>query len=444
METRHAAQFTWGHQTIPFLPECGANCPWLYVDLFISSQFIVHLVSRTNERLASISSALTNPEEMSLFIWLRFYMGIVDMPQLKMYWEKDGMFGNKFIRRKISRDRFLMIQRSLSFDLDILEQFIIRSCQVYWIPAQRVDLDEAIAPFRGRYQWRVRIIGKPKTTGLKYFTLTDEEHFIYAFRRYAGQHMSVAETVAEFLQKLPHSGHILYADKWFGGLESANAALSRGHHCTFSCMKTRPAQLWTRLHDQLRDSDLAVERIIDPQITVMTWVDRGKGQPKKVNLLSSRYGVEEASLMVTPKDDGEQLPKLVADYRTGKSFGDVANASIAEYSFRRRQRKWPQAGLTFLLHAAMHNAWVLYKNHTGSTDELLDFERSCLNHKLPLPENQRHSSPIHLVARSSLRRYCVHCYAQTQIRSTTPYICQTCDVALHPDCFVNYHEENFP
>ena len=140
------------------------------------------------------------------------------------------------------------------------------SCRANWSPAQRVDLDEAIAPFRGRYRWRVRIIGKPKTPGLKYFTLTDEQHFIYAFRRYAGQRMSVVETVVEFLEKLPHTGHILYADKWFGGLDTANAALSRGHRFTLSCKKTRPTQLWTRLHARLRGSDLATEATDDPRV----------------------------------------------------------------------------------------------------------------------------------------------------------------------------------
>jgi Transposase IS4 len=440
METRHATLFAWGAQSIPFPTVRGAECPWLYVDLFVSPAFINHLVTRTNERLDERSSALTSAEEMTTFLWLRDYMGIVTMPRLKMFWEKDGMFGKKFVRRRMSRDRFVEIQRALSFDLGTLEELILTSCRSYWSPAQRVDLDEAIAPFRGRYRFRVRIIGKPKTTGLKIFTLTDEEHFIYAFRRYAGQQMSVPQTVAEFASKLPHAGHVFYADKWFGGLDSANEVLSRGHRFTFSCNKRRPTALWSHLHSQLHHSDLAVEQTDDPRVLGMVWVDRAKAQPKKVNLLSSRYGIEEASRMIAADDDNEQLPSLVADYRTGKSFGDVANASIAEYSFHHRQRKWTHAGLTFLLHAAMHNAWVLCKNHTGSTDELLDFERRCLQFKLPASPSQPAPFRFHLVARAPTTRNCARCYAVSGHMSHTPYICQTCDVPLHPDCFVDYHK----
>lgn len=440
METRHAAQFAWGAQNIPFLSARGADCPWLYVDLFISPQFINHLVSRTNERLDSLSAALTNPVEMSLFLWLRYYMGIVDMPRLKMYWEKDGMFGKKFVRRKISRDRFLEIQRSLSFDLDTLEQLILTSSRTYWNPTQRVDLDEAIAPFRGKYRFRVHIPGKPKPTGLKYLTLTDEQHFIYTFQRYAGEHMTVPGLCAEFVGKLPHVGHILYTNKWFGGVDSAQLVLEGGHRFTMSCKKDRPTQLWSRLHNNLAGSDMAVEQTGDPRVVAMTWVDRSKARPKNVNLLSSRYGITEASRMIREEDSDQQLPFLVQDYRVGKSLGDIANASIREYSFRHRQRKWPHAGLTFLLHMAMHNAWILYKNHTGSLNELLDFERRCLRYKVPPSAPETLVSVSHLIVQASDRLNCAYCYRTEHAQSSTKYICQTCNIPLHAKCFAAFHK----
>jgi hypothetical protein len=440
METRHTAQFTWGARNIPFSSAHGAARPSLYAELFLSPPLLALLVPGTNERLRARPSPETSGNELSTFLWLRYYMGIVEMPRLKMYWEKDGMFGKAFVRRQMSRDRFLDLQRSLSFDLDALEQHILSCCRTYWTPAQRVDLDEAIAPFKGRYRFRVRIIGKPKTTGLKYFTLTDDKHFIYAFRRYAGEAMTVPQTVAEFVEKLPHAGHILYADKWFGGLPAANEVLQRGHNFTFSCNKRRPTAVWSRLHARLGDTDLVVEQLNDPRITALVWVDRSKAQPKKVNLISSRFAVEEASRMLLTGDEDNELPVLVQDYRSGKSFGDVANASISEYSFRHRQRKWPQAGLTFLLHALMHDAWILHNAHTGRDIELLDFERLCLVGKLTSPPPEPPIRASHLVARGSSRLNCVHCYAHKKTLSSTPYICQTCGVALHPECFVDYHK----
>lgn len=436
METRQAARFIQGAQNIPFAAANGAASPWLYAELFLSPQLLALLVPATNEHLRARSAPETDADELSTLIWLRYYMGIVEMPRLKMYWERDGMFGKAFVRRQMSRDRFLELQRSLSFQLDAVEQHIMSCCRTYWSPAQRVDLDEAIAPFKGRYRFRVRIIGKPKTTGLKYLTLTDEMHFIYAFRRYAGEAVTVPQTVAEFVGQLPHPGHVVYGDKWFGGMESAREVLSRGHRFTFSCNKRRPTQLWSRLHARLADSDLAVENLDDPRCIAMVWVDRAKAQPKQVNLLSSRYGIEAASRMVHIGDSDEELPALVQDYRTGKSFGDVANASIADYSFRHRQRKWPQAGLTFILHATMHNAWILYNAHTGRDTEQLEFLRSCLQHKFPRPGGPPGS---HLIVRAPEKRNCLHCWRSKSINSNTVYRCNTCSAYLHPDCFYDFH-----
>ena len=105
--------------------------------------------------------------------------------------------------------------------------------------------------------------------------------------------------------------------------------------------------------------------------------------------------------MLHLEEDDEELPALVQDYRTGKSFGEVANASIADYSFRHRQRKWPHAGLTFVLHAAIHNAWTIYKMHTGIDDGLLDFLRRCLPQKLRHSEPNRPNPPLHLIVRAT-------------------------------------------
>ena len=150
--TRHAATFATGPQNVPFSSAVGSASPWQYVDLFISSEFIEHIVSRTADRLRENGLKPTTADELNVFLWLRAYIGIVDMPRLKMYWQKDGLYGKKFVRERMSRDRFLELQRNCTFDLDRLEHIMRENCKRYWIPRQTVDLDEAIAPFRGKYR----------------------------------------------------------------------------------------------------------------------------------------------------------------------------------------------------------------------------------------------------------------------------------------------------
>jgi hypothetical protein len=356
-----------------------------------------------------------------------------------MYWETGGLFGVSFVSDQMGRDRFLLLHANLSFDLHALEELILTTCRNYWQPAQALTLDEAIAAFRGRYRYKVVIRGKPHPTGLKYFTLTDKLHFIFAFHRYGGEQVTVADIISKFANVLPHTGHKFYGDKWFGGVNSVEQLLARGHTSIFSCKKNRPTTLWSPLHASLRNRDLAAGGAEDPRVIGVTWVDRTKAQPKKVNLLTSYYTLDEATRVVPLDDRGNSGPLVVQEYREGKSYGDVANASLVEYSFTHRQRKWPHAGLTFLLQVCMHDAWVLFNSHTGSSAELLDFLKSCIEHKLRRPPADAPYHPSHLIAKSEDRRSCAHCYATRGARSSTPYVCATCRVALHPDCFIDYH-----
>lgn len=216
METRHVPTFRSGAVNIPFTAAEGLAKPWLYVSLFLTPALLHNLFLRTNEHLMNASAAPTSQEEMTQFIWLRYYMGIVEVPKLRMYWEIDsfdGIFGNSFVRSLMSRDRFLELESNFSADIDLIEGSILACCKLYMIPAQCVDIDEAIAPFKGRYRFRVYIKDKPKTTGLKYLTLTDGNGFLYTFRRYKGEGSSVADICENIVGQLPQAGYIVYGNK---------------------------------------------------------------------------------------------------------------------------------------------------------------------------------------------------------------------------------------
>ena len=78
---------------------------------------------------------------------------------------------------------------------------------------------------------------------------------------------------------------------------------------------------------------------------------------------------------------------------------------------------------------------ALLHTFAAYTNELLN--------KLPCPGDGRPKHPFHLIARAEKERLCSHCYYNQQRRSNTPYICETCSVPLHPDCFKDYHEWEF-
>lgn len=169
MQTRHIFAGAPGACNIPFSQADGLSKPWQYIDLFLSAAFVTNVVEKTNEKLRSLSQPETNGDEISVYLWLRYYMGILNLPRLRLYWETDGIFGVPFVRDQLGRDRFLLLHANLSFDLHALEELVLSTCRKHWLPAQSVTLDEAIAAFRGRYRFKVLIRGKPHPTGLKLF-----------------------------------------------------------------------------------------------------------------------------------------------------------------------------------------------------------------------------------------------------------------------------------
>ena len=48
----------------------------------------------------------TMEEEIKAYIGLRLYMSIVDLPEMKMFWNDDAFFGNFAIANVMPRDRF--------------------------------------------------------------------------------------------------------------------------------------------------------------------------------------------------------------------------------------------------------------------------------------------------------------------------------------------------
>ena len=98
---------------------------------------------------------------------------------------------------------------------------------------------------------------------------------------------------------------------------------------------------------------------------------------------------------------------------------------------------------------AVQNSWRLHKHNGGKLDQL-EFRRSVATEILKtykrnskrgpskppknLHEFSRYDRIDHLVLYHENQRRCAVCHKKAN------FICQKCDIALHPkDCFVNYH-----
>ena len=53
----------------------------------------------------------TTEEEIHVYLGIRIYMSVIDLPDIKMYWSEDLFFGKFPIAKVMTRDRFEKLQQ---------------------------------------------------------------------------------------------------------------------------------------------------------------------------------------------------------------------------------------------------------------------------------------------------------------------------------------------
>ena len=109
----------------------------------------------------------TDAEEVKVYVGMRIYMSVIDLPDIKMYWSEDQFYGNFKVSDIMPRARFEKLSQYLHANdrtdynrndpnrdklhlirpvLDIVSEKRLESYQ----PHQNVAVDEAMVKFRGK------------------------------------------------------------------------------------------------------------------------------------------------------------------------------------------------------------------------------------------------------------------------------------------------------
>lgn len=161
-----------------------------------------------------------------------------------MHWSMDPLLANQELKDLISRNDFSYILSHIHQEPQILAQMSNLNFRAHWYPLDHVCIDEGLICFKGRYQHRVHIRGKPDATGLKIYALADEKGYVYAFKLYQGDKATVPEIVMGLLEKLPSRDFKVYANSWYGGEDLALLLLQHGYLFTLGCGKNKPASIF--------------------------------------------------------------------------------------------------------------------------------------------------------------------------------------------------------
>lgn len=135
----------------------------------------------------SISEIFAVKERMKTYVSIILVMGMIQLPQLNMYWSDNELFSCPWIRKRMSREEFYNYHRWFHGDVDLVESKLNNYFFICWAPKQNIAIDESIILFKGRFGGRQHIPTKPDSTGIKILGMADEAAYLLGFWAYQGK-----------------------------------------------------------------------------------------------------------------------------------------------------------------------------------------------------------------------------------------------------------------
>lgn len=147
-----------------------------YFLLFLTPQVLDKMVNETNLYATQILEKTdaaprsrihdwtpTDCQEMTKFIGLLGWMGLVKVPKLADYWRRSELYALPLPKNTMSRNRFELLLRFWHFanndeaqqhnrlnKIENILQIFKNSFRSTYIPAQKICIDETMIPWRGR------------------------------------------------------------------------------------------------------------------------------------------------------------------------------------------------------------------------------------------------------------------------------------------------------
>ena len=423
-----------------FLEEnTDCNNPFALYKLFFTDYILEKIVEETNKYAAQCinSSSSTSrmhqqawqpvsKNEVNTFIGILLIMGVVPLPEIRLYWSAKEMYANRRIKNVMKRDRFLSIPKFLHFSnntiarnkdrlnkiRDIVEAFV-DTFRSSIRPGKNIVIDESMIPWRGRLGFRQYIPGKRYKYGVKIYKLCLPEGYTYNFEIYAGRNQTVIEkshthdVVMRLLNGLLFEGRTLFIDNYYTSVPLGEELLENS---TFVCdtvkknKKFIPPQAKQK---QKRGEIMSFENRCG--VKFLKWTDK-----RPVCMLTTSKNHQCKLVQGT---NGKVKPDAVFDYNMAKKGVDLSDQLSAYYSCLRKTIKWYRKVIIQLIcGTSLANAWYIHKRWGTTNMNMLQFREVIIDRLLANEEIDRHIPAHKHVLQShegsarEFRKRCKECY----------------------------------
>ncbi|CAH2101217.1 unnamed protein product [Euphydryas editha] len=251
--------FSGNENNLKILPQ--KNEPYDYFELIATDDFYTMLVTNINNYASRLLSNIIDPKsrirlwkdvtvpELKVFFGILLHMGTIKLNRITDYWKKDPLFNLTAFSNHMSRNRFLLIMRSLNFGDDLsdnrlskinnLISYFNRRMEEIYCPSKNLAIDESMVLFRGRLIFRQFLKGKRHPYGIKLYILTDEfgvvlKTIVYtrATDTIVGGANHSEKVVLNLLTNYLNQGYSVYMDNFYNSVNLAHKLLTLKTYCT--------------------------------------------------------------------------------------------------------------------------------------------------------------------------------------------------------------------
>lgn len=427
--------------TYQFIQEIIKQTNIYAVELFLSEK------TKNNSRITTWSKDLTL-EEFLVFVGLLLHMGNIRINRLQDYWKQDDLFGIGVFSENMSRNRFLLIMRTLHFAQNPTEDqapspdrlykvrplitfFNQRMSDIFY-PGRELSLDESMVLWRGRLIFRQYIKNKRHKYGIKLYILTTPEGIILKFAIYTGMLDDIGgkghaeKVVMHLMEGKLGVGHSLYMDNFYNSYGLAKKLIDHETHCTGTLRLDRKCNPKEIKSAKLKTGETKAQ--YSNGVMVGKWRDK-----RDVAYISTEFQNEMTEVR-NKRQQVKTKPKPIVEYNKYMSGVDRQDQMLSYYPSERKTIRWPTKIFIHTLQMMIMNAYCLYNQYSTKKIPLYEFRLSVIKSLLKKPEvtptpAQRNMHLLSLRPRNQdgkiPRKHCKNCYAKGK-RKDTFYVCTVC------------------
>lgn len=489
---KRAEKLTWEQKDIkelqllfpePNLEGFRTKSPVELFQLFFTEEIFDLILQETIRYATSKDPKVQNisKSDIKCFFGILLLSGYAKLPARRMYWQDLNDVHNIAVSESMRRDTFDLLMRYIHFanneaptendklfKLRLLISKLNENFLNSFVPECQLSYDEAMIRYFGSSGLRQYICNKPIRFGFKVWCLTASSGYLVQFEIYQGRTDRITSRepnekrfgkctapLIDFIDKLPKYNFSVYFDNLFTSIDLLTFLQTKGIRATGTIRDNQiprnsglPSK---KKQEKEQRGSSSIASNIENNILICQWKDN-----KVVSIASNCHTNQPMSqcsrfCRKQRKRINVNQPHVVRCYNKYMGGVDLMDKNVNCYRVGIRGRKWYFPIFTWMIDAAVQNAWLIHRKCGGKLSNL-EFRRNIARHFLntfsqPKSRKRTYQSRMSLdqrydernhyikITTDNKRRRCVGEMCTSVVRSE----CRKCDVGLCISCFEDYH-----